>query len=139
MTPVYGFMIADLARSLAALCLFPLFIFVPGYVLAWLSDLLAFRQRSAAFQIAFSVPLSISISPILIYLAGRLVSMHAVWVVFAGVWVVFLGIAARQAKRFALSRSARPFAIAMALWAILALFSLVDLQLGQKVYFSTVA
>ncbi len=139
MTPTHSFMLADLGQSLAAVCLFPLFVFVPGYVLAWLSNLAQFRQRSTAFRLTLSVPLSISICPILIYLVGRFASMQFAWGIFAAVWLCFLVIVARQARPFAfLSRSALPFAIVVALWTALAVSSLIDLQWRHKVYFSTV-
>ena len=139
MIPAHAFMLGDLCRSVAAFCLFPLFVFVPGYVLAWICNLFEFRHRTAAFQAALSVPLSISLCPIVVYLAGRFFSMAVVWTIFGVVWVWFAAIAIRQARKVrGLSPSARPFAITAAIWVVLALFSLVDLQWGKRVYFSTI-
>ena len=61
--PPHHFMLADLAGSMAAVCLFPLFVLLPGYAIAWLSDVFDFRRRTFAFQLALRVPLSIAISP----------------------------------------------------------------------------
>src|SRR5690242_13249979 len=92
----YHFTASDLAGSLAALCLFPLVAFIPGYVLAWSLDLLAFRRRTLLFRIAFSIPLSISLSPILTYLAARIASMTLVWVMYGALWLGFGAILARH-------------------------------------------
>ena len=51
--PIHHFMGEDLAGSLLAICLLTLFLWVPGYSLAWLLDLFDFRRRTAAFRIAF--------------------------------------------------------------------------------------
>jgi hypothetical protein len=140
MTAAHAFMGADVLQSLAAVCLFPLFALVPGYVLAWLTDLFEFRRRTTGFQLALSVPLSIAICPILIYLAGHFVSMAAVWTIFAIVWLCFLVIAVRRFRSVPrLSALDRPFALLAVLWAVVALCSLIDLQWGPRIYFSTVA
>jgi len=41
---------ADLLASLAAICLYPLWLVIPGYAIGWLTDLFAFRQRTPAFR-----------------------------------------------------------------------------------------
>ena len=76
--PVHNFTISDLRATLAGFALYPLFVFVPGYVAAWLLDLVAFRRRTPLFKLALSVPLSISLCPIVVYLLGRFVSTTAV-------------------------------------------------------------
>lgn len=140
MIPAHAFMLADVIRAVAAVCLYPLFVVVPGYVLAWAGDLFEFRRRTAAFQLALSLPLSISICPIAIYLIGRSVSMTAVWAVLAAVWVRFACLFWRRRARFAgLSQMGRPFTAAAAIWVVLALLSLVDLQFGKRVYYSVTA
>ena len=136
MMPLHGFMAADLVQSVAALCLYPLFVFIPGYVLSWFADLFDFRRRSNAFRIALSVTVSISICPIVIYLVGRFASMTAVWCLFAALWLCFLPIAYRSLRWPA---GWRQLTLAAGIWAVLALLSLVDLQWGHRLYFSTVA
>jgi hypothetical protein len=135
----HSFMLSDLLRSLAAVSIAPLFLFVPGFVLGWLANLFDFRRRSAAFRIALSVPLSISVCPIVVYLAGRYASMLSVWLVFATLWACFLAIAVPRLRGMvSLTRADRPFALAALIWTVLAIGSLIDLQSGHKVYFSTV-
>jgi hypothetical protein len=142
-----AFMLTDIAASLAALCLFPLFIAVPGYVVAWALDLYDFRRRTWQFRLVFCVPLSIAICPIVTYLAGRMGGMTAVWVLYGGVWVTSVGMSACAT---AIGRGARThacrvgtladtcFALA-ALWIVLALGSLIDWQIGERLYYSTTA
>src|ERR1700694_4626949 len=90
--PAHNFTSSDLAGSLAAVCLFPLVVFIPGYVLAWLFNLLAFRRRTLLFRVAFSIPLSISLCPILLYLPARFGSMTLVWVMYGALWLGFVAI-----------------------------------------------
>lgn len=140
MTAAHAFMLADLVHAVAAVCLYPLFVVVPGYVLAWAGDLFGFRRRTAPFQLALSLPLSISICPIAIYLVGRFASMTAVWGVFAAFWACFALLVVRRTARFAgLARIGRPVTAAAVLWVLVALFSLVDLQIGKRVYYSVTA
>jgi len=47
---VHHLMHADLLASLAAICLYPLWLVIPGYAIGWLTDLFAFRQRTPAFR-----------------------------------------------------------------------------------------
>ena len=142
MTAAHGFMLADLGLTLVALCLFPLFVLVPGYTLAWLANLFDFRRRSPEFRVALSVPLSIAVCPILTYLAGRFGSMQTVWWLFAALWLCFLTILVRTSGTVNLTgffkRNRTVIAIA-AVWVGVALLSLVDLQFGDRLYFSTTA
>jgi hypothetical protein len=62
---LHNFTLTDIAASIAAVCLFPLFVLVPGYAVAWLLDLFGFRRRTWLFRATLSVPLSIAIAPIL--------------------------------------------------------------------------
>lgn len=140
MTAAHAFMLADLGHALAAICLYPLFVVVPGYALAWIANLFAFRRRTTAFQLAISLPLSISVCPIMIYIVARFASIAAVWAVFAAIWLCFAFLAVKHRSRFGgLGRIGRPFAVAAGIWLIIGLFSLIDLQFGKRVYFSTVA
>ena len=149
--PPHHFMIADLAGSLAAVCLFPLFVVVPGYAAAWLADLFGFRRRSFAFRMAVSIPLSISVCPIATYLAGRFGSISAVWGLYAISWAYFLWITVRVTawatvwatvrgrRRISLPAGSLAIALILTGWTALAIFSLVDLQFGGRDYFPVTA
>jgi hypothetical protein len=137
---LHNFTLTDIAASLAAVCLFPLFVLIPGYAVAWLLDLFDFRCRTWLFRAALSVPLSIAIAPILSYLAGRYLSMTAVWMLYAVSWAYVAFVVFKGTKEPAPRPTAGAWRMAVAIvsiWGALALFSLVDLQLGGKLYYST--
>ena len=96
--PVHNFMFEDLRGALAAIALFPLFVLVPGYVLASLLDLFDFRNRTLAFRLCLAAALSIAVCPIFTYLAARFISLNAVWAVY---------VAASAALPFLLVRAPR--------------------------------
>jgi hypothetical protein len=139
--PVPNFMLQDLLGALRAMAVFPLLVLAPGYVVAWVLDLFEFRGRTFCFRLAFSAPLSISICPILSYLTGRFVSMTAVWAFYAATAVIFLVLLARERGWLARIRSRAPLAFAaiILVWLGVSLFSTIDLQIGDRLYFPTSA
>jgi hypothetical protein len=106
-------------------------VFVPGYAMAWLLDLFRFRRRTPLFRVALSIPLSIALTPVLVYLLGSL-AIAATWVGFAVL------AAAGLRRRPALPRVPRPIAVMAGLWIVIAVLSLVDLQFGNRLYYSTI-
>ena len=136
-----NFMLDDIAGSLRAICLFPLFLAIPGYAAAWALDLLDFRRRSEAFRLAASVPLSIAFCPTATYLLGRLGGWTAVFAFYAAALAAFLWTCAgrilrrRPSPRAIRYRDWLPFAVAAALWLLIAVLSQVDLQIGNRLYF----
>src|ERR1035441_8588194 len=135
--PTHSFMFADLAGCVAGVCLFPLFVLVPGYAVAWLTDLFDFRRRTFAFQLALSVPLSIAICPIVTYFAGRFGTMTAVWALYAVSWIYALIVAAR--RPMTLAPYTRIVALFLGAWAVLAILSLIDLQIGDRAWYPSAA
>src|SRR5580704_13655260 len=101
--PIHNFMLDDVVGCLKAISLFPIFVLVPGYAIAWLCDLFEFRRRTAAFRLAVSIPLSIAICPIVTYLLGRFCGMAAVWAFFGAACGVFLIAIFRGQRRFGVS------------------------------------
>ncbi len=134
---------ADVGSTLKAFLVFSFFMTAPGYVAGWLSDACGFRKGSALRQAAFTVPLSISVAPILIYVPWRFLSIRAVWAVMAAVGAAFLVILAMELR----DASYRPGAFrwqrraawiiglsAVALWMLIGLGSLLDLRIGNRLY-----
>src|SRR5262249_30846013 len=112
-------MAADLTGSLAAFSVAGLFFLVPGYAAAWWFNLLEFRRRTALFRIAFSIPLSLGLFPVISYLAARFVSMHAVWALYGICWIGFAAVMARRREwRSVKSRPGLPptIIVAVAVW-----------------------
>lgn len=130
-------MFADIAGSVAAVCLFPLFVLLPGYAIAWLTDLFGMRLRTFAFQLALSIPLSIAICPVVTYFAGRFGSMPAVWALYAASWLYALVVAIR--RPISLAPYSRVVAIIFAAWAAIAILSLIDLQIGARAWYPSAA
>jgi hypothetical protein len=135
-----NFTVSDISGSLAAVCIFPLFVVAPGYAVAWLLDLFDFRRRTAPFRLALALPLSIAIVPIVAYLAGRYAGMPVVWGLLAVAWLYVIFAIARfgPGPWPAEPKNGRLFLLA-AIWVAIAIFSLCDLQIGNKLYYSTIA
>jgi hypothetical protein len=134
---------ADFGTALKAFAVFSFFMVAPGYVAGWLSDACGFRKGSALRQAALTVPLSVSVVPILVYLPWRFLSIRAVWVVMATVGAAFLVIVAMELRE----ASRRPAAFrwqrraawivgltAVAVWMLIGLGSLLDLRIGNRLY-----
>ena len=130
-------MLHDIAACLTAICLFPLFLLVPGYALAFLTDLFDFRRRTFAFQMALSIPLSIAICPIVTYFAARFGSMTVVWALYAVSWL--LCPSGRSPPPKSLAPYTRIVCILFAAWAAIAIFSLIDLQIGDRAWYPSAA
>lgn len=134
--PTHNFMLEDVAGSLRAIALFPLFVVLPGYAIGWWADLFRFRKRTAAFRVVAAIPLSFAICPILTYLAGRF-STTAIWVLYAFFAVAFALALARGRRdgAWGIPRKLWPFAAAVVLWMIVCVGSLVDLQFGHRLFY----
>jgi hypothetical protein len=136
---VHNYMLEDVLGALRASLLFPLFVVAPGYVAAWFGNLFGFRGRTFSFRLALSAPLSISICPILTFLTGRFVSMTAVWALYAITAVAFFFLLLRDRNRLFRARTPafRVAAPILAAWFLIAFVSLVDLQIGNRLYLPT--
>lgn len=139
-----NFTAIDVLGTIEASLLLSLFLFVPGYVIGWVSNIVSFRQRRTVTQLALSTPLAVAVVPILVYLLGRYPTV--LWAVFAVIWVVFAGVVARKWKK-GFSERESPLlsrniwiAICFALvWSLVAIVSLVDVQFNHRLYFSVTA
>lgn len=129
----------------ACLALFP-FMFAPGYVAGWTLDLFEFRQRRLVLRVILAVPLTIAICPMLSYLLARFLE-PALWAFYIVVFTACAVLLAKDAQRVRL-RLASKYKFSkyewmalglLALWGIAAIGSLVDLQIGDRLYPSIVA
>jgi hypothetical protein len=130
-------MAEDLLGSLLAVCLLPLFLWIPGYALGWIFDLFEFRRRTTAFRVTVSLPLSIAVCPIVTYLLGRFGSMIAVWPAYGALAVVFAVAQRRLPRRTSLPAGSIAIGGIALVWLAVAIFSLVDLQWGNRLYYPT--
>jgi len=138
-----NFPLADCRSCLLAFAILSLFFFVPGYVAAWLVDLVGFRRRLLLTRIAIAIPLSIGLSPVLSYLAGRALPSGGIWFVFGLLWIALpatcLADIRARGTCFSLTPRFWRYASIGAAWLAIGLLSLIDLQRGDRLYFSVVA
>src|ERR1700686_1162742 len=135
-------MAMDCAAILFGFGLFSLIVLLPGYALGWLLDVLRFRSRTLPFRLAASAPLALALGPILSYLLGRaftLVAAELVYGLLSAYALYLLARAVRAAPRPLIPAGMAPFFGLIAIWLVLALVSLADLQIGRRVYFSIIA
>jgi len=137
--PIHNFMLEDLAACLKAICVFPLVVVAPGFGIAWLCDVFEFRRRTLAFRLALGIPFSIAVCPVATYLLGRFFGMTAVGGFYIAAACLFLSALLRSPRPVLVSREAKVFAAAAAIWLAVALGSLIDLQFGDRLYYPTSA
>jgi hypothetical protein len=82
----------------AAFLLFPLVIWIPGTVLGYLTNVLEYRQRTLNTQIAMGLVLSMSFTPITVYLLMRFSGMPGTLVFYGFVWLLAAGLAIRHRR-----------------------------------------
>jgi hypothetical protein len=135
-----NFTLLDIFGILRALPFFALIFLAPGYCVGRISNVLGFRQRSAAEQWLLSMGLSIAVTPITLNLLSRWFPLA---VTIPLCWLVAIVAAGDlfmrwQRNRFSIALSMRrstAAALGLAtLWAIICLVSLPDLQLGHRLY-----
>jgi hypothetical protein len=131
----------DILGCLRSVTAFAALLLAPGYCLAWACDLLGFRARAAGERMAWGVALSFGGMTIVSVLLGKYGSLTAVcWL--AGICALgCVGIMAREAwsrrrgLNFANKRGLIGAGIAAA-WLLFAIFELVDIGVGSRLYFS---
>src|SRR5258708_37991562 len=84
-----NYTIADLFQIVTAFVLFIPLLFAPGYVAGWAANAIRFRERTIAEKLLIATPVSISLTPLLIYFYGRVASLHSCWIVFALLFLAF--------------------------------------------------
>jgi hypothetical protein len=143
-----NFFLEDVFESVLAGCLFPIFLLVPGYLLAASLDIWQFRSRSVGARLALGIVISFAVTPGVAYLLARFWSLQLVCYVF--LTVSLLCLLMRTAKSRSLNatsalsavRSDRhvPQAVALAaVWMGAAIFLLSDFQSANRLYPNVVA
>jgi hypothetical protein len=146
---VPNFTLIDLLGSTLAFVLFPLVLLFPGYVLGQALDIFEFKTRSRLGRLIIAIVLSNAVVPICFFLLYRYTSnliILAVMVLFAAGFFAGEVFPLLRQVPFALSHKFNPisgyrqFAIALGFfWAIFSLLLLVNLQIGNRLYFPNVA
>jgi hypothetical protein len=143
-----SFTLQDIIGSLLAFLLFPLVMLLPGYVIGWIFNLFRFRERLLFVRVLFSLVLSISICPILIYLPYRLVSVTLVWLMLIAFVIVFIWLIMLESRSgFSQNKILEPgrlkryqvwALIIGGMWVVFCILMLADIQLGDRLYFNII-
>ena len=135
-----NYTLEDLRAGVLASILFASVGFAPGYLAGWLTDCFEFRRRTLSTKLLLAVALSISISPILCYWTGWLLGSAGI-PLFAAVCTVVAAVLLARELRTNSDLGARTTRIGFAIvagWVVVCIASLADLQLGDRLYYSTV-
>jgi hypothetical protein len=147
-------MLADISGSALGCLLFIPILLSPGYAAAWLSGVLGFRTLTAPWRLLISLPLSVAIGPIVIFLAGNVLAdgnpsltSYTEWLpvyVFYGacflIWMALLcGLGGHETLPRWLAglwRVPRVWRIIPAVWLLVAIGSLVNIEFDNRLYLS---
>jgi len=130
---IYSFRPSGCRRRFRSLGLFA---FAPGYTFGWFTNVFEFRRCRLATRIAAAVPISIGLSPIVAYSLWR-IWLPLVWIVFGASGIACAALLASdwRSRKLGLSRSGRWVLGIAAGWLVVGALSLIDIQLGNRLYF----
>ena len=132
-----NFTAADILGTLLAFVLFIPVLVIPGYVVGQLLNLLDFQKRTLPVRLGFALLLSISFSPVFLFLCWRLVSIDFLNLALFLFLVSFVIILFRTTKtNQKISTNAKIFILIGIGWIIISVLSSSDLQWGNRLYFS---
>lgn len=118
------------------------FLLLPGYAAGHALDLLGFRRASRRERCLLSLVLSFAIVPVLTAIIARVTSLEIAGSLFLLASLVALVLEAVTLRSGGARRSSRSTRIALifaAAWAFIAIGSLIDIQIGQKLYLPAAA
>ena len=132
-------MLHDVLGSLVAVVAFAVVLYAPGYVVAYAVDLFGFRQMGFADRSLWGIACSFCVAPITAYLVGRGAGLNGICWLFALSAAVALLLLTLTSNKTVWSRRDRWVTALLACgWIAFVLLMLVDLQAGNKLYFSVV-
>src|SRR5258708_21711935 len=136
---IWNYTVADLAQILSAFVFLLPFLFAPGYVLTWTTNALGFRERALGEKLLVATPVSISVTPILLYFGGRLGTLPLCCAGFGVLFAVFVALMARDLSKTSWRTlgTGRFGVVAVAAWLVLALISLTDFHWKERLYLAT--
>ena len=130
----------DVLGILRVLPFFSLVLFVPGYLAGMATNALGFRSAKVAERIALALLLSSSISPYLICILGRALSIPVISGLFLLLGFLFFANVVLEWRRNKFELPGAPHWTTkalvglVALWLFVCLASLPDLQLDHRLY-----
>ena len=145
---IANYTIRDLAASVLGCLLFLPLLLTPGYVAAWLTNIFGFRALTSPWRLLVSLPASVALSPIATYWAGggyfgRPGSWTPVFAIYGICFLLWLLLLAGLWGHESCLRWLRGFAsvpragwIVAVAWFCIAIASLVNLQIDNRLYLS---
>jgi hypothetical protein len=141
---MHNYMLLDIVSTAAAIPVFAIFLFAPGYALGWATDILRFRESSVARQALLSLPFSIALSTMMANLLGRVLpSIAVLWIfiilaVAVALSMAWKGIQFPKAESSGRMQGTTKLMLFFALlWVLVVIGSVIDVQVGQRLYVST--
>ncbi|MGH7178149.1 MAG: hypothetical protein ACREJC_12275 [Tepidisphaeraceae bacterium] len=134
----------ELLHILASVALFGLTALAPGYVAGQITNVMGFRTRSPAWRGAIAICMSMVISPVLFVPIARLFSVRAAAYVSVAIGAICAAMWIWRVIRHGVGWLARELAsaraawIAVFVWGLISVGSLMDIQIGDRLYGSSV-
>lgn len=139
----------DLLQGFAGIAAMALFFLAPGFLAGRLTGVGGFRARSRAEQALWSVALSMPLAVALCALAGQVISPPALNGLFATFDLTALFFLVREGRTRLKSlaplrvllpqtRATRAMLLLMALFGVYCIVAVTDIQIGHRLYVSTV-
>jgi hypothetical protein len=141
---MHNFTVVALIESLGAVFLLGIFLLPPGYLLGRASNLLNFRETSGSERLLISVVVSVATTPIFAVLLGRYLGVFAALGVFMIAAVVSAGFLVQdwrtrdREQQQIMACSTKVAFLLMAAWSALALLSVIDWQIGRRLFVSAI-
>jgi hypothetical protein len=133
-----NFTFQDISGILLALCLYPFIFVFPGYLTGWSFNLFGFRSTASISQIVMAMSISASIVPSGLFLIHRFgsstVAISLLLLMAVAAVYIFAGSYKKNIEDGKYIKLSMGFVL---LWIFLSIAALVDLQIGDRLYFST--
>ncbi|HEV2618762.1 MAG TPA: hypothetical protein VGU23_02365, partial [Acidobacteriaceae bacterium] len=100
-----NFTLHDVAGSAFAVAIFALALYIPGYVLGYLTDLFDFRRMGFRRRTVWSIAYSFATAPLLGYLAGKYASLDAACGLLIALVCVWVLLIAREHRELTWTRT----------------------------------
>jgi hypothetical protein len=138
-----NYTLQDTFSLLLAILLFTTVAVFPGFVLGWALNIFSFRRRTILAQYVIAIALSNALVPVILFLAFRFVSNSfglGIILLFFFLWAL-LQIKSLSDNKLSFKLALyHKMALAMgALWVVFCILLLVDIQIGQNLYFNAAA
>jgi len=131
--------LSQLLGLLTAVLLFPLVIWVPGWLLARSCNVLDFARLPATSRLALPLLLSMALSPVVVYLTARTLGLQAVWAVYGVLWLLALTHLARNWRACGTQvnlffRDHRAGCLILLAWTLGSALSVIDIVLPNDLW-----